>query len=66
MRPSTSWPAWADNGGVWEVGNLGVGDDDGVFNVAGEVAEAGAEDDAEAGLPCEAAADVVHGCLLPG
>ena len=40
----------AFDGGLREVGDVGVGDDGRVFDLRGEVAEAGAEDDAEARL----------------
>ena len=35
------------DGGAGEVGDLGVGDADGILDLGGEVAEAGAEDDAD-------------------
>ena len=47
MVPRTSLPGVAFDGGAREVRDLGVGDDDGVLDLRGEAAEAGAEDDAE-------------------
>jgi hypothetical protein len=43
------------------VRNLGVGDGDGVFDLRGEVAETGAEDDAERGLAVGLEEDVDEG-----
>ena len=55
----------ADDGGVREVGDLTIWDDNSVFDVGGEVAEAGAEDDPEDWLQLRATADVVGRCLCP-
>ena len=48
------------------MGDVGVGDDGGVLDAIGEVAEAGAEDDAEGGPEGGLVADVAGGelCLL--
>ena len=51
----------AFDGGLREVGDVGVGDGGGVFDLRGEVAEAGAEDDAEARGEWGEGADVVGG-----
>jgi hypothetical protein len=53
----------AFDGGAGEVGNLGVGDASGSADVVGEVAEAGAEDDADVGGKVRRGADVVGGGL---
>ncbi len=53
----------ADDGGERPVGDVGVGDGGGGFDLGGEVAETGAEDDAEGGLEGGLGADVV-GCGL--
>ena len=37
----------ADGGGHGEAGNLGVGDDERIFDLVGELAETAAEDDAD-------------------
>ena len=47
------------DGGLREVGDVGVGDARGGFDVGGEVAQTGAEDDAESRLERSPAADVV-------
>lgn len=51
------------DGGLREVGDVGVGDAGGGFDVGGEAAETGAEDDAESWLEWGLAADVVGGGL---
>ena len=51
----------AFDGGAREVRDLGVGDDDGVLDLRGEAAEAGAEDDAERGLEVGLEEDVGEG-----
>jgi len=53
----------AFDGGAREVGNLGVGDSGGAADVVGEVAEAGAENDADVGFQVRRSADVVGGGL---
>jgi len=53
----------AFDGGAGEVRDLGVGDARGGADVSGEVAEAGAEDDADAGGEISCGADVVGGGL---
>jgi len=53
----------ADDGGLGEVGDVGVGDGGGGFDVGGEVAEAGAEDDADGWSDGGAGADVGGGGL---
>ena len=53
----------AYDGGERPVGDVGVGDGGGGFDLGGEVAETGAEDDAEGGLERGLGADVV-GCGL--
>ena len=50
-------------GRAGEVGDLGVGDARGASDVVGEVAEAGAEDDADVGFQVRRGADVVSGGL---
>ncbi len=52
----------AFDGGARKVRDLRVGDDDGVFNLRGEAAEAGAEDDAERRLQVGPEEDVCE-CL---
>jgi hypothetical protein len=51
----------AGDGGERPVGNVGVGDGSGVLDLGGEVAEAGAEDDAEGGGVGIPGTDVVCG-----
>jgi hypothetical protein len=50
-------------GGAGKVGDFGVGDAGGVLDLSCEVAEAGAEDDADAGVGVGGDADVVGGGL---
>jgi hypothetical protein len=51
------------DGGGGEVGDFGVGDANGVFDLSGEVAEAGAEGDADDGPGGSGGADVIDGGL---
>src|SRR6266851_2923380 len=61
--PEDEFAGVADDGGLGEVRDFGVGDGGGVLHLRGEVAEAGAEDDAEGWLERGLAADDVGGGL---
>ncbi len=62
-RPEDKLAGVADDGGLGEVGDFCIGDDGGFLHLRGEVAEAGAEDDAEDWLERGLAADEVGGGL---
>jgi hypothetical protein len=51
----------AFDGGLGEVGDVGVGDGDGLPDLRGEVTEAGAEDDGQFGADCAVGTYVADG-----